>query len=116
MIYNLAHNGNKLITFTIDGTTYQAMNGMTWAEWVKSDYNVDRYKTGVLGKDFSTAGMLGFSSGTGDLNVIATASSNYSESRIVGKYVMLQNASHSQPVSQSEVITSMDYMLGSCGD
>ena len=39
MIYNLAHNGNKLITFTIGGTTYQAIKGMTWAEWVNSDYN-----------------------------------------------------------------------------
>ena len=39
MIYNLAHNENKLITFTIDGTTYQAMNGMTWGEWVNSEYN-----------------------------------------------------------------------------
>lgn len=105
-----------LIRFTIDGTTYQAEGGMTWAEWVESDYNVDRYKTGVLGQDFGTAGMFGFSSGTGDLNVIATASSNYSSSRIVGKYVMLQGANHSQPVSQSEVITSMDYMLGPCGD
>lgn len=39
MIYNLAHNGNKLITFTIDGTTYQAIDGMTWGEWVNSIYN-----------------------------------------------------------------------------
>lgn len=39
MIYNLAHGGDKLITFTIDGTTYQAMNGMTWGEWVNSEYN-----------------------------------------------------------------------------
>lgn len=39
MIYNLAHNGNKLITFTIDGTTYQAIDGMTWGEWVNSEYN-----------------------------------------------------------------------------
>ena len=39
MIYNLAHNGNKLITFTIDGTTYQAIDGMTWEEWVNSEYN-----------------------------------------------------------------------------
>lgn len=39
MIYNLAHNGNKLITFTIAGTTYQAINGMTWGEWVNSEYN-----------------------------------------------------------------------------
>ena len=38
MIYNLAHNGNKLITFTIDGTTYQAIDGMTWGEWINSKY------------------------------------------------------------------------------
>lgn len=29
----------KLISFTIDGTSYQAVDGMTWAEWVESDYN-----------------------------------------------------------------------------
>lgn len=29
----------KLITFTIDGAEYQAESGMTWAEWVESDYN-----------------------------------------------------------------------------
>jgi hypothetical protein len=28
-----------LISFTIDGTTYQAEEGMTWAEWVESEYN-----------------------------------------------------------------------------
>lgn len=39
MIYNLAHNGNKLITFTIDGTTYQAIDGMTWEQWINSKYN-----------------------------------------------------------------------------
>lgn len=29
----------KLISFTVDGTSYQATDGMTWAEWVESDYN-----------------------------------------------------------------------------
>jgi hypothetical protein len=29
----------SLITFTIDGTSYEAEDGMTWAEWVESDYN-----------------------------------------------------------------------------
>lgn len=29
----------ELITFTIDGTEYQAEDGMTWAEWVESEYN-----------------------------------------------------------------------------
>lgn len=43
MIYNLAHDGIKLITFTIDGVTYQAEPGMTWEEWVNSKYNTDGY-------------------------------------------------------------------------
>ena len=43
MIYNLAHNGNKLITFTISNTTYQAIDGMTWEEWTNSEYNTDGY-------------------------------------------------------------------------
>jgi len=30
-----------LISFTIDGTTYQAEEGMTWTEWVNSTYNTD---------------------------------------------------------------------------
>ena len=29
----------SIINFTIDGTSYQAEEGMTWAEWVESDYN-----------------------------------------------------------------------------
>lgn len=40
----LQANGTKqggvtLINFTIDGTTYQAEEGMTWQEWVNSSYN-----------------------------------------------------------------------------
>ena len=29
----------KLITFTVDGASYQAEEGMTWEEWVNSSYN-----------------------------------------------------------------------------
>ena len=33
-------SGNvEMISFTIDGTTYQAEAGMTWGEWVDSEYN-----------------------------------------------------------------------------
>ena len=32
-------NGYSLIEFTIAGTTYQAKEGMTWNEWVNSEYN-----------------------------------------------------------------------------
>lgn len=31
----------SLISFTIDGTEYQAEEGMTWGEWVESEYNTD---------------------------------------------------------------------------
>ena len=30
----------KLITFTLDGTTFQAEEGMTWEIWLESEYNV----------------------------------------------------------------------------
>ena len=37
-------NSSNLITFTIDGTEYQAEEGMTWGEWVESEYNnTDKY-------------------------------------------------------------------------
>ena len=32
-----------IINFTIDGTSYQAEEGMTWAEWVESAYNNDGF-------------------------------------------------------------------------
>ena len=32
-------SGANIITFTIDMTEYQAEEGMTWAEWVESEYN-----------------------------------------------------------------------------
>lgn len=35
----------SLITFTIDGTTYQAEDGMTWEQWLSSEYNTGSYYT-----------------------------------------------------------------------
>ena len=43
-----------LITFTIDDTTYCAENGMTWGEWVESEYNTTHLgvrSTGYIGWD-----------------------------------------------------------------
>ena len=117
--YNVSMENNvapTLISFTVAGKSYQAEEGMTWAEWVDSDYNVDGYKTGVLGRDFDTTGYFGFTHHSGDSNVIATASSNYGTSYIVGKHIMLQNIEHTTQVSQSEVITAMDYIEGLCSD
>lgn len=35
--------GVKLISFTIGHIPYQAEEGMTWGEWVNSEYNTDGY-------------------------------------------------------------------------
>ena len=34
------------ILFTIDGDTYHAEEGMTWSEWVDSEYNTDGFYFG----------------------------------------------------------------------
>lgn len=36
----------SLISFTVEGTSYQAEEGMTWSEWVESEYNnsIDKYR------------------------------------------------------------------------
>jgi hypothetical protein len=36
-------NDGDLITFTINGTEYRAEKGMTWGEWVNSEYNTSGY-------------------------------------------------------------------------
>lgn len=33
----------SLISFTIESTSYQAEEGMTWGEWCNSEYNTDGY-------------------------------------------------------------------------
>lgn len=37
---------NAVFAFTIDGTTYYAKSGMTWDEWVNSDYNTGGFVDG----------------------------------------------------------------------
>ena len=37
------------ISFTIDGTTYQADPGMTWKQWVVSDYNTGEFALNIYG-------------------------------------------------------------------
>lgn len=36
-------SSKNLITFTIDDVEYQAEDGMTWGEWVESEYNILNY-------------------------------------------------------------------------
>lgn len=38
-----------LINFTIDGESYQAESGMTWAQWVASSYNTGGYYVNLYG-------------------------------------------------------------------
>jgi hypothetical protein len=39
----------NLITFTIGGTEYQAEEGMTWGEWVDSEYNTNGFYISGVG-------------------------------------------------------------------
>lgn len=39
----VANAVRQTITFTIDGTQYTALSGMTWGEWVESEYNTAGY-------------------------------------------------------------------------
>ena len=36
-----------LISFTIDGTSYQAEEGMTWGDWVNSEYDNDEFRVDI---------------------------------------------------------------------
>ena len=44
-----------LISFTIDGTSYQAEEGMTWGDWVNSEYDNDEFSVDInaIKKGFS---------------------------------------------------------------
>ena len=44
---NEPNDGLALITFTIDGTEYQAEEGMTWGEWVDSEYDNEEWFRGA---------------------------------------------------------------------
>ena len=48
ILESIINGGNTptIITFNIEGTEYQAEEGMTWEEWINSDYNTDNFITG----------------------------------------------------------------------
>lgn len=41
IVVTTSSGSSNLITFTIEGTSYQSVPGMTWEEWVQSTYNTD---------------------------------------------------------------------------
>ena len=58
-----------LIEFSIGSTTYQAEEGMTWAEWVESEYNTFGY---FIGEDYSNYIKV---PGSGSTRVVITTAS-----------------------------------------
>ena len=57
--------GIKIIEFTIDGTSYQAEEGMTWGEWVDSAYdngNFNIYDTVICYSSYDYIVMVGLNS------------------------------------------------------
>jgi hypothetical protein len=59
----------KLISFTINGTSYQAEEGMTWDEWVESEYNTSNF---VINSD----NRIGYYPGLGDFKAVSTDGSS----------------------------------------
>ena len=51
---------SSVIEFTIDGIKFEAIEGMTWREWVNSEYNVDNY---ILGECIMNSNVLKFYDG-----------------------------------------------------
>jgi hypothetical protein len=43
VVWGYKNPNPNTITFTIIGTTYQAKQGMTWGEWLESEYNTDSF-------------------------------------------------------------------------
>ena len=37
--WDILEDKESLITFYIDGSKYEAVEGMTWGDWINSDYN-----------------------------------------------------------------------------
>ena len=59
--------GAELISFSIAGTTYQAEDGMTWAQWCDSAYNTDVYVANNNNDSVQVSGTAGFVDYNGSL-------------------------------------------------
>lgn len=47
----------KFISFTVGRNTYQAVEGMTWAEWCDSEYNTGGFRADSGGNVFLSTGL-----------------------------------------------------------
>ena len=89
-----------LISFTIplDSTVYtwQAEEGMTWAEWVASDYNIPQGETDIAGyvlKDFRVGGVSGENIGV-TVNGNALFLVAHNETAVLASDVIIANAEY----------------------
>lgn len=80
-------------TFTIDGTSYRALSGMTWQEWVESEYNTGGF-------------YVGFASGFG--NVILNGEKGVDDAGKEGYKVVRENGNL---VYKTHYIKSVDYIM-----
>lgn len=62
--------GATLISFTIEGTSYQAEEGMTWQQWVNSSYNSNNRFEIAEGADLVVDGTTGYTvaDGSGEIS------------------------------------------------
>lgn len=68
--------GASLINFTVNGTEYQAEEGMTWEQWVNSSYNINSYGSKIY--DISVANFIKmYASGYGEIIYISTDGTSY---------------------------------------
>ena len=70
-------DGANLITFTINGTPYQAEEGMTWAEWVDSEYNVNDEFSVVGNQVEHTEGTVAYDAGAVSISAVIVADRAY---------------------------------------
>lgn len=66
------------ITFTIEGTTYQADSGMTWGQWVASAYNTSGFTIGQANLIYTKARAICLTSKFDPVNSSNAITANYS--------------------------------------
>lgn len=76
--YATKQGATSLISFTIAGTSYQAEDGMTWGEWVESEYNTDGFV--FYAGSLCTSSLNYFVENSGGSSATITEGTNYSMS------------------------------------
>lgn len=101
-----------LISFKIDGKSYQAEEGMTWGEWINSAYNTSGFKR---------AGNINYAScgeATPNIDSVATASSRANSGDVLYHIAAegTPNASIVTTLVSHTIINNMNYKLSYYAD